>query len=296
MVEIKNLRFGYKSKPHLFEGLSLSLPAGSVVGLLGRNGEGKSTLMKLMAGLLLGKGGEASVLGRACGERSLQLLQSVYMLGEEVRLPDLRIEQYLSLYGAFYPTYKEHIATELLELFELSPKMKLGQMSLGQKKKAQIALALALQTPLLLLDEPTNGLDIPSKSVFRRALVKYSHPEQTIIISTHQVRDLEQCIDHLLLMHDNCIVCNEPIARLEDCFASGALTEPVGGCVLYREPSVLGDVGLWSRSKEDEGLPCSIELFFNAMTSATEVMISALEAYKAEHPHETSEHREWLSE
>lgn len=297
MIEIKDLRFGYKQRQSLFDGLSLSLERGCVVGLLGRNGEGKSTLMKLISGLLLPKEGELTVLGRASTERSLEFLEGIYMLGEEVQLPELSVGAYCSLYGAFYPTYSEQIAVELLELFELKTDMQLKQMSLGQKKKAQIALALALQTPLLLLDEPTNGLDIPSKSVFRRALAKYSHPEQTIIISTHQVRDLEQVIDHLLLMHGNRIVCNEPIARLEDCFAFGTISETSGANILYREASVLDEVGIWQRKQEGEGQPFSIELFFNAMIGATKTMTSALEQHKVTHPKPTTySSLDWVGE
>lgn len=295
MIEIKDLRFGYKRHPRLFEGLSLSLPAGRIVGLLGRNGEGKSTLMKLIAGLLLPKSGSLTVLARESKRRSLELLQSIYMLPEEVRLPEVSVADYLALYGAFYPSYEPRIAYELLELFELEGAMNLGQMSLGQKKKAQIALALALQTPLLLLDEPTNGLDIPSKSVFRRAIAKYSHPEQLIIISTHQVRDLEQVIDHLLLMHKNHIVCNEPIARLEDCFAFGSLSRPEPRTALYREGSLLGEVGVWERTTDGEGQPFSIELFFNAMVGATEAMTTALERHRAQHPEEEYLSMEWIT-
>lgn len=294
MIEIRDLKFGYQRRANLFDGLNLDLGAGRVVGLLGRNGEGKSTLMKLIGGLLLPRSGEVSVLGKSSGARSLELLESIYMLGEEVRLPELRVGEFLSLYGAFYPTYSERIGVELLELFELKPEMKLGQMSLGQRKKAQIALALALQTPLLLLDEPTNGLDIPSKSVFRRALAQYTSAQQTIVISTHQVRDLEQVIDHLLLLHENRIVCNEPVARLEDCFAFGRLDDVSGEQLLYREPSLLGDVGVWERSSEAEGQPFSIELLFNAMIGATAAMTASLERHKVAHPEARYASTDWL--
>lgn len=282
MIEVKNLHFGYKSKRNLFSELNISLPSGSIIGLLGRNGEGKSTLMKLINGQLRPHIGSVSVLGHESKARSVELLQSIYMLGEEVKLPELTVAEFLWLYGAFYPTYSEQIAYELLELFELNEQMRLSQMSLGQKKKAQIALALSLQTRLLLLDEPTNGLDIPSKSIFRRALAKYSRPDQTIIISTHQVRDLEQVIDHLLLLNGNKIICNEPIATLDGCFAFG----PLGGIstsqIVYREPSVVGEVGAWLRNEEEwsEHAGFSMELFFNAMIAESALMQRHIDKYK----------------
>lgn len=297
MIEIKDLRFGYKRCPRLFDGLNLQIPAGRIVGLLGRNGEGKSTLMKLINGLLLPKGGELTVLGRESKQRSLELLQSIYLLGDEVRLPEISVSDYLSLYSAFYPTYQEHIAHELLEMFELKHAMQLGQMSFGQRKKTQIALALALQAPILLLDEPTNGLDIPSKSIFRRAMAQYCHSQQTIIISTHQVRDLEQIIDYLILMNGNQIVCNEPIARLDDCFVIDTVSGTQSGEVLYRETSILGEVGIFPRDKREEGHPFSIELFFNAMISSTEPMMATLERHRAEHPETEYSHLiDWLKD
>lgn len=286
MITINNLEFSYKKGKKLFSKFNLNLPSGRIVGLLGKNGEGKSTLMKLINGLLLPASGEVTVLGRPSRGRSLELLQSIYMLGEEVRLPELTVAEFFRIYGSFYPTYDENIAKELIELFELNERMHLKQMSLGQKKKAQISLALSLQTPLLLLDEPTNGLDIPSKSIFRRALAKYSHPQQTIIISTHQVRDLEQVIDHLLLLRDNKVICSESIAVLDSCFSFGLVRDSIASELFYREPSVLGELGIWSRGEldQEEVMGFSMELFFNAVMTSPERIQQYIETYKAKHP------------
>ena len=163
MITTKQLSFGYKSGRPVFSGLDLSLPQGSVVGLLGKNGEGKTTLLKNIYGQLFSKQGEINVLGFTPRERKVAFLQQVYLLPEEIRVPHVTIRRYFDLYAPFYPNYDEAIAHELIETFSLDWNMNLGKVSQGQKKKALIAFALSLRVPLLLLDEPTNGLDIPSK-------------------------------------------------------------------------------------------------------------------------------------
>ena len=195
MITTKQLSFGYKSGRPVFSGLDLSLPQGSVVGLLGKNGEGKTTLLKNLCGQLFSKQGE---------------------IPEEIHVPQVTIRRYFDLCAPFYPNYDEAIARELIETFSLDWNMNLGKVSQGQKKKALIAFALSLRVPLLLLDEPTNGLDIPSKGEFRRAVARHLSEEQTVIISTHQVRDLEQLIDRIVILERGSIYCNESIADLSE--------------------------------------------------------------------------------
>ena len=136
------------------------------------------------------------------------------------------------------------------------------------KKKAVIALALSLRTPLLLMDEPTNGLDIPSKSAFRRLMARYITEEQTVIISTHQVRDLEQIIDRIVMMDKNAIVCNRSVAELSEQFAFRQVVP--GDKPIYKEGSTMGEVGVYENTTGEE-TPFSMELFFNGMIAEREV-------------------------
>lgn len=273
MIEVKNLDFYYKKGRRLFQNMSLSLGKGKIVGLLGRNGEGKSTLMKLLSGQLLARQGQAMVMGYDASKREAEFLQQVYILPEDIDLPDMKVGDYLSVFGAFYPTYDEGLAHKLVETFGISLEMKLKAMSLGQKKKAAIILALSLKTPLLLMDEPTNGLDIPSKSVFRRILAEHTTEEQTVIISTHQVRDLEQLIDHILLLEGSQIICNASISDLSDKLHFD-LVANVGdrSNLLYSEPSMVGEYGVFTRVDDTNEGDFSMELFFNAMVSASPVI------------------------
>lgn len=278
MIHVQGLEFGYKRSRKVFRGLGLELGQGSITGLLGRNGEGKTTLLKLLTGQLLRQSGQLEVLGHDPKRRQVAFLQQVYLLPEEVAVPSISIAKFFEVNGAFYPNYDEAMGRELLQIFSLSPEMNLKKISQGQKKKALIAFALALRVPLLLMDEPTNGLDIPSKSEFRRVLAQYTSDEQTIIISTHQVRDLEQIIDSVLVLEQGEIICqatvSEVASRLR--FAPvqpGETTQP-----LYTEQSPLGLLGVFARGADEEAEDFSMELFFNALLAARPAVLSALQS------------------
>lgn len=278
MIHVQGLEFGYKRSRKVFRGLGLELGQGSITGLLGRNGEGKTTLLKLLTGQLLLQSGQLEVLGHDPKRRQVPFLQQVYLLPEEVAVPSISIAKFFEVNGAFYPNYDAAMGRELLQIFSLSPEMNLKKISQGQKKKALIAFALALRVPLLLMDEPTNGLDIPSKSEFRRVLAQYTSDEQTIIISTHQVRDLEQIIDSVLVLEQGQIICqatvSEVASRLR--FAPvqpGETTQP-----LYTEQSPLGLLGVFARGADEEAEDFSMELFFNALLAARPAVLSALQS------------------
>ena len=234
MITVKQLSFGYTRRRNIFDSLSLELPKGSIVGLLGRNGEGKTTLLKLLYGQLLRRQGELKVLDSDPKHRAVSFLQQVYLLPEEFRVPPISIRSFFDISAPFYPNYDETVAKELIDIFGLQWDMNLKKISQGQKKKALIAFALSLRVPLLLLDEPTNGLDIPSKGEFRRAVARYTSDEQTILISTHQVRDLEQLIDRVLIMERGSIFCNATVADITERLSFRLITPELANKALYR--------------------------------------------------------------
>lgn len=168
MINIQNLSFGYNRKKMLYENLSLSLEAGSIYGLLGKNGAGKSTLLCNMMGLLFPVSGKIEVVQHNPQKRQPSFLQNVYFIPEEFALPSISIHTYLELYAPFYPKFNEHQFYKYLKELEVPSDQKLHKMSFGQQKKAIIAFGLACNTQVLIMDEPTNGLDIPSKSQFRK--------------------------------------------------------------------------------------------------------------------------------
>lgn len=277
MITVKQLSFGYTRRRTIFDSLSLELPKGSIVGLLGRNGEGKTTLLKLLYGQLLRRQGELKVLDSDPKHRAVSFLQQVYLLPEEFRVPPISIRSFFDISAPFYPNYDEAVAKELIDIFGLQWDMNLKKISQGQKKKALIAFALSLRVPLLLLDEPTNGLDIPSKGEFRRAVARYTSDEQTILISTHQVRDLEQLIDRVLIMERGSIFCNATVADITERLSFRLITPELANKALYSEPSAVGTVGILPNDGNEDGESnYSMELFFNAVISERDRILQAL--------------------
>lgn len=277
MITVKQLSFGYTRRRNIFDSLSLELPKGSIVGLLGRNGEGKTTLLKLLYGQLLRRQGELKVLDLDPKHRAVSFLQQVYLLPEEFQVPPISIRSFFDISAPFYPNYDEAVAKELIDTFGLQWDMNLKKISQGQKKKALIAFALSLRVPLLLLDEPTNGLDIPSKGEFRRTVARYTTDEQTIIISTHQVRDLEQLIDRVLIMERGSIFCNATVADITERLSFRLLPSELVDKALYSEPSAVGTVGILpSDGSEESESNYSMELFFNAVISERDRILQAL--------------------
>ena len=217
IITAKNLNFGYSKSSNLLENINLELGNGHIHGLLGKNGEGKSTLLKLICGLLFPKNGDMNVLNFTPQKRQPAFLQEVYFLPEELPNFSLKIEEYEKMNAPFYPKYsKEQFDNYLSEFGIVSKTDYLDKLSLGQKKKVLISFGLATNTNLLIMDEPTNGLDIPSKTQFRKMVAAAIDETKCIIISTHQVRDLESLIDSIVIMDNHKILLNEPVEKITE--------------------------------------------------------------------------------
>ncbi|MCX6214911.1 ABC transporter ATP-binding protein [Spirosoma sp.] len=200
MIEFRDLSFGYKRGKPLYEGLNLTLSPGSIYGLLGPNGAGKSTLLRLLSGLLYPKSGYVRVGDYMPKDRQPAFLEDLFLVPEEFYLPAVRINQFVDSNAPFYPRFDRAQMTAYIREFGLTDNQKLSELSYGQKKKVLIGFGLATNTAVLLMDEPTNGLDIPSKSQFRRLVAGAVNEHRTVVISTHQVRDLEALIDPIVIL------------------------------------------------------------------------------------------------
>jgi len=263
MVTLKNMNFAYRRNKPVLEGLNIELAPGHIYGLLGKNGEGKTTLLDILIGQLFPNSGTCTVLNSTPSERNVNFLQQIFLLPEELNLPDVTAAEYRNMYAAFYPAFRDDLWNTCVESFEIETKAKLSKMSMGQKKKAAIALALAAHTPVLLMDEPTNALDIPSKAVFRKLVASCIEEDQTVIISTHQVRDLESLIDSVLILENHRILLDKGLDEVSEklFFRLVAPGEPV----LYSELTSAGPVGV-GENKDKESTPVSLELLFQAVT------------------------------
>lgn len=270
MIETKNLSFGYKKSRPLYRNLNLSLPAGSIYGLLGKNGAGKSTLLKNFTGLLFPTQGELQVNGFVPKKRSPSFLQTIYFIPEEVYVPSLTIERYKDLFAPFYPSFDEAQFYSYLELLDVQDKGKLNTFSFGQQKKFVIAFAIACNTKILLLDEPTNGLDIPSKIKFRKLISSVFTEDKMIFISTHQIRDLDNLIDNVIIVDNGELLLQASIAEIEKKLSFKTVREmPVENEVLYTESSLNG-YSVVVKNDMAEETNVNLEFLFNAITENPE--------------------------
>ena len=273
MIEVENLSFSYgRRKSKVLEDFSMKLDKGSVYGLLGKNGTGKSTLLYLMAGLLRPQTGNVLYKGVDVKKRYPDTLQDMFLVPEEFALPNVSLKQYVKLNAPFYPNFSDELLNVCLRDFDMNVDIHLGELSMGQKKKAFMCFALATNTSLLMMDEPTNGLDIPSKSQFRKVIASGMSDDKAVIISTHQVRDIDSLLDHVLIMDGSKLLLNESVSTICEklYFAEQGMNEPTEGA-LYVQPSVQGNsVILPNEYGEDSKL--NLEVLFNAILAERERM------------------------
>lgn len=261
MITLKELSFSYSRKKEVLDRINLEVGSGHICGLLGKNGEGKTTLLNLLSGQIFPDQGSCLVLEETPSERNARFLQQIFLLPEEISMPEVTAIEYIKMYAPFYPTFRDDICKACVESFEINLSDRLSKMSQGQRKKVAITLALAAHTPLLLMDEPTNGLDIPSKATFRRLVASLIDDNQTVIISTHQVRDLESLIDTVLILDQRQILLNKTLNEIGEKLYFGPLLPEEKA--LYSEPTPQGTIGVTVRDGKEE-TAVSLELLFNA--------------------------------
>ncbi len=269
MIDIKNLTFNYaKKQAPLFNQLDCELEAGSIVGLLGKNGAGKTTLLKLMIGLLQPSSGDIKIIGHEPKKRQPSLLQEVFFVSEEFHLPSISIKSYVKANTGFYPRFDHDLLLRLIQDFELPDTKSLQKMSYGQKKKFLISFALATKCRLLVLDEPTNGLDIPSKSTFRKVLAGSLNEDQLVIISTHQVKDVENLIDRVLMLDHGKFIMQKNLFDISSQLSFSNANSAEGENVLYSE-MVPGGYRIITPTVNGNS-SVDIELLFNAIAHGNE--------------------------
>ena len=269
MIQINDLNFAYPRQQSLFTNLSMHLEAGSITGLLGKNGAGKTTLLKLLTGQLHPKSGEVDVHNHDPRKREVSMLNNVFFVPEEFYFPTIKISDYIKIYSPLYPNFDLILMRNTLTEFDLRDDCNLHRLSYGQKKKFLIAFTLATRCRLLILDEPTNGLDIPSKSVFRKILAGSLDENQLVIISTHQVKDVENLIDKIIILDSGKVIFHQTIAEISQlvCFVSGASDEMEGA--IYSEAIPGGYRTLMPKGLTETEV--DIELLFNAIIKGKKI-------------------------
>ena len=266
MLKISDLAFSYSGNDcKVFNDFSLSFEKGAVYGLLGLNGTGKSTLLYLLTGLLRPQQGSVLYKGEDVQKRLPSTLSDMFIVPEEFELPKMSIKRYAALHAGFYPRFSYEQLQKNLAMFGLDDSVVFNNLSMGQQKKAFMCYALATNTSLLVMDEPTNGLDIPSKSEFRRLIASNMTDDKTIIVSTHQVRDIDSLLDHIVIIDGSQVLLNassdEICRRL--LFTEQPISEPTDGA-LFVQPSVAGNSVILPNAYDEESR-LNLELLFNGV-------------------------------
>ena len=288
IISTRDLQFGYASSGilwrrqpavKLFHGLDLDIRRGGIYGLLGRNGSGKSTLLKLLTGCLYPDGGAINLFGAPASARRADQLARLLFLPEQVYLPARSWEVLAQAYGPLYPNFDGDAFRQNLLAFDVPTGRKLTALSLGQKKKGLISFALACNTELLVLDEPSNGLDIPSKAQLRSILAECAADDRTIIVSTHQVRDLNGLIDSVIIIDRGKVLVEANMERLGQALhfeLVSSLTPPAD--VLYAERAAGGHLvikpNVGGRYTEPD-----VELLFNAVVQRESAVLALLDQH-----------------
>lgn len=262
MIEIKDLAFSYGKTP-ILKSITTTLEEGRIYGLLGENGVGKTTLLTLLCGLKKVCSGSITTDGENPFDRTPTLLQNQFYLPDEVLPVAMKAECFAKERGAFWPDYDHAKFLEIMKEFENDPAKKMNQMSAGQLKKTYISLALACGCKYIFMDEPTNGLDIPSKTQFRSAIMKYTSDDSTIVISTHQVRDLENIIDPIIILDRQDVLLNASVEEITSklYFDYGTQLHPES---LYSEQLPGGFIQVYPNSTGEDS-KINVEALFNAV-------------------------------
>ena len=260
MITLKDLSFSY-GKHKVLGNMSMTLEKGKIYGLLGENGVGKSTLLKILSGLLKMEKGECTVFGEIPYSRNPSFLQDFFYLPEDFVGENVVVKKYAMQLGVFYPNFSHDRFNRIISEFGVDPKSKFSKLSLGQQKKAIIAVALSLGTKVLLMDEPSNGLDIPSKSLLRRLIAENASDDQLIVISTHQVKDLENLIDPIIIMDKDGVVLNASIEEISSKLAFG-IEQEEDKAALYSQRDLRGYITVRHNEYGIE-TPVDLEALFN---------------------------------
>ncbi len=269
MIQIKDLGFSYGGFPVL-KNITMNLEEGRIYGLLGENGVGKTTLLTLISGLKKPLTGSIDTDGHNPYEREPSFLSDQYYLSDEVAAVNMKAIDYAVNYGRFWENFDLAKFNEVMQILENDPQKKMTTMSFGQLKKTYIAFALACNTKYLFMDEPTNGLDIPSKAQFRKAVMKYTREDSVILISTHQVRDLENIIDPIIILDRQEVLLNAGIAEISEKLYFDYSNE-VNQSALYREMVPGGNIQV-SLNQTSEESKVNLEALFNTVYQHKELI------------------------
>lgn len=274
MLKINKVSYYYKKEKPLFDGLTLNYERGGIYGLLGMNGAGKSTLMYLIMGMLFPKEGKVTCGGIDTKGGNPDALAEMFLVPEEIAYPSCKIEVFVERMSEFYPRFDRSVFDHCINTFGIGTKDSFSSMSMGTRKKVYLSVALAANTKVLLMDEPTNGLDIISKTQFRQLVAECASDDKVFLITTHQVKDVENLIEHISIIREGQILLDAPVSEIGSklTFAQVGASE-LPSDTIYSEPSMGGNLAVMPNESGEEN-SIDIELLFKAAMSQPETIKS----------------------
>lgn len=215
VLEIKNVHKKYLSHSVL-EGVGFSIPRGKIVGLLGPNGCGKTTILKLISGLLQLDEGEIRINGISPGQQTKSMIS---YLPERSYLNDwMKISDILNLFSDFYADFDRERAEQMLTDLKISKEEKLKTMSKGTKEKVQLILVMSRRASLYLLDEPIGGVDPATREYILHTILKNFDENSSILITTHLIQDVETIFDQVLFLNQGKIVIDGEVDEIRETY------------------------------------------------------------------------------
>ena len=221
ILEVRGLAKSFGRKP-VFADLTLTLEKGKVHGLLGRNGEGKTTLIRIITGVIPADRGEVICDGRPVRFGDAAAKQGIgYIPEDPFFFGGMRIGELLDFNAAFYPRWESRKAADYLEMFGLDRRAKVRTLSRGLKLKLGFIVALSARPELLILDDPTSGIDVPTRrDLLRDVIRELADAGTTVLFATHMVHELERIVERLFILHGGRLVLDEDYEAVRERMAA----------------------------------------------------------------------------
>ncbi len=207
VVEIAHVKKGYGKTKRVFEDLNLQIPAGKIVGLLGPNGSGKTTMIKMLSGLLAPEAGDITIAGLPVGHQSKGVV--AYLPERTYFNEGLKVKEIVGIFRDFYQDFDEPKAYQMMNQLNIDPNIQLKKLSKGNKEKVQLIMVMSRHAKLYLLDEPIAGVDPAARDFILRTILKNYDANGTILISTHLIQDVEAILDDVIMIREGQIVVHQ---------------------------------------------------------------------------------------
>jgi ABC-2 type transport system ATP-binding protein len=217
ILTIRNLSKSFGRK-RVLQDFSLTLAKGKVYGLLGKNGEGKTTLVRILMGVIPADSGEIHYKGRRIRYNDIWYKKEVgYIPEDSFFFSAMRIRELLDFNASFYPAWDGRKAKDYLDRLNLDGRARIGQLSRGMKLKLGLVVALAAKPELLFLDDPTSGIDVPTRQDFLKGIVReLSDAGTTLLFSSHLVHELERIVEHVHILDGGRVILDEEYQALKN--------------------------------------------------------------------------------